>query len=71
MTIEIGKLAKEIHDEIRVVILSLDDEDNKIKRLGYAIKESIRNGSWVIVENIHLLNQWSHDVLKLLYVSNN
>ncbi|RNA23048.1 dynein heavy chain domain-containing 1, partial [Brachionus plicatilis] len=67
VTIEIGKLAKEIHEDIRVVILSLDDEENKIKRLGYAIKESIRNGSWVVVENVHLLSEWSRDVLKLLY----
>ncbi|CAF0940788.1 unnamed protein product, partial [Brachionus calyciflorus] len=67
VSIEIGKLAKEINEDIRVVILSLGDDDNKIKRLGYAIKESIKNGSWVIVENVHLLKNWTSDVLKLLY----
>jgi hypothetical protein len=64
---EIGKLAKQVSEDIRVVVLSLDDDDTKIKRLGYAIKESIRNGSWVLVENMHLLNEWPSDVLRLLY----
>lgn len=68
VTIEIGKFAKEFEEDKRVVILSLDDDDSKVKRLGYALKESIKNGSWVIVENIHLLEFWPKDVLKFLYV---
>jgi hypothetical protein len=67
-TIEISKLAKEIKNDVKVIVLSMDNQESKLKRLGVALKDSIKNGNWIIVENAHLLNDWPKDALKLLYV---
>lgn len=68
MTTEISKLAKEMQDDIKVIVLSIDNDKTRTKRLAHALNESIRNGSWIIVENAHLLTEWPKDVLKLLFV---
>lgn len=40
-----------------------------MKTFNDELKESIRMGDWVIVQNAHLLKEWSRDTLNLLFVS--
>ncbi len=52
-----------------MIVLSLENQDIKIKRFGIALKDAIKNGFWIVVENVHLLKEWPNDLLKLLYVN--
>lgn len=67
-TLEISKLAKNIKDDVKVIVMSLENQEVKLRRLGIALKESIKNGNWIVVENAGLLNEWPRDILKILYV---
>lgn len=67
-TLEISKLAKRGKADAKVIVLSLENQEIKLKRLAIALRDSIKNGNWIIVENSGLLKDWPNDVLKLLYV---
>lgn len=66
-TLEISKLAKQ--SKTKVIVISLENQEIKLKRLGIALKECIKNGNWIIVENAGFLKEWSRDVLAFLYVN--
>lgn len=63
-------MAKQTNEDIKVIVVSLENNDSKLKRLGVALRDSIKNGYWIVVENVHILDTWPKDVLKLLYVFN-
>lgn len=67
--IEITNLAKQTNPNIKVKLLSVSNDKNKMKTFNDELKESIRMGDWVIVQNAHLLKEWSRDTLNLLFVS--
>lgn len=67
-TLEISRLAKKIKEDTKVIVISLENQDIKLRRLGIALKDSIKNGNWIIVENAGLLSDWPRDILKILYV---
>lgn len=70
-TLEISKLAKKCKEDAKVIVISLENQELKLKRLGIALRESIKIGNWLIVENTHLLKEWPNELLKLLYVKIN
>lgn len=66
-TIEISKYGKQLQEDKQIFIITLDDEESKIKRLDMAITESIKNGGWVIIENPQFILNWPKDILKTFY----
>ena len=34
----------------------------------HAIKESVKNGNWILIENVHLIEDWPVELIKLIYV---
>ncbi len=53
---------------MKVKLLSVSNDKNKMKIFNDELKESIQMGDWVIVQNAHLLKEWSRETLNLLYV---
>jgi hypothetical protein len=68
VTHEISKYGKSIDNEMKIISLTLDNTESKMKRFIAALRESIRSGAWIIVENAHLLTSWPKECLYLLYV---
>jgi len=69
VTSSIVAYAKETQAKLhKVAIVSLDNSSNvKFDRLGKALKEAIKVGSWVIVENAHHIIEWPREILNLFY----
>jgi len=61
--------AKETQAKTKVAIVSLDSSNSSVRfdRLRRALKEAIRVGSWLIVENAHHVTEWPKEILSLFY----
>jgi len=68
VTHEISKYGKSMDNDMKIISLTLDNTENKMKRFIAALRESIRSSAWIIVENAHLLTNWPKECLNLLYV---
>jgi hypothetical protein len=67
-TTEINKLG--IENNINLIVISINNDiEAEVYKLANTIRESIRNGTWIIVENVHLIEQWPEDLLTLIYVN--
>ncbi len=53
---------------MKVKLLSTSNDKTKMKTFDDELKESMRMGDWVIVQNAHLLKEWSRETLNLLFV---
>ena len=69
VTDEITKQAKLVDPDIKVIILPIDPENSRLKRVDVALQEAIRSGYWILIENAHLITEWPIELLKILYVS--
>jgi hypothetical protein len=67
-TIELDKFATENNVKLIVTSLSKSCQDYEIKRIYNAIKDSIKNGNWIIIDNAHLIDEWPQEILQLIYV---
>jgi len=56
-------------DQTKIIIITIDNDKLKLKRLNVALNEAIRLGHWIVIENAHLLNEWPDDILRIIYVS--
>ncbi len=66
---EITEKARKISPAIKVIVFALDDDETRnMQRFYNALSDSIKNGNWIIVDNIHLVKTWTSDILQLLYV---
>lgn len=66
----ITEKAGKVNKNIKVVAFALDDEDPKgMQKLFGALEESMKNGNWIVIDNIHLVRSWPSDMLKLFYVN--
>ena len=61
-------MAKQINTNMKVKLLSASNYKTKMKTFDDELKESMRMGDWVIVQNAHLLKEWSRETLNLLFV---
>jgi hypothetical protein len=69
-TTEITKLG--IENNINLIVISINNDiEAEVRKLVNTIRESIRNGTWIIVENVHLIDQWPEELLMLIYVNKN
>jgi hypothetical protein len=51
----------------KVVTIALEQNNIKFDRLHKAMREAIRTGSWVIIENAHHVVEWPREILNLFY----
>jgi hypothetical protein len=51
----------------KVNVISIDDDPNLMYNLISNLKSSIKNGSWLIIDNIELLTSWPSELLSILY----
>jgi len=67
---EVNMLARKVNAQARVISLTLLNGDKEGLDMFLAeLKESIRVGHWIIVENCHLVDNWPLEILQLLFVS--
>jgi hypothetical protein len=66
--LEISKYGKKLNENMKIIVFSLDDSKSKLNKLTIALKETIKTGGWIIIENPHLLIDWPNDLLEILYV---
>lgn len=67
VTSNIINFAKENGFSTKIDIVTLENSNIKFDRLGKAIKESIKTGNWLILENAHHIKEWPLSILKLFY----
>ena len=66
----ITEKARKVNQNIKVIAFALDnDEPIGMEKLFNSVEESMKNGNWIVIDNAHLVNSWSSDMLKLFYVS--
>lgn len=67
---EINRLARRVNSKAKVMNFTLLEADKDgLNAFLDELKESIRVGNWIIVENCHLVNNWPSEILQLLFVS--
>lgn len=65
--IEISKYGKKLQEDKKIFLITLEDEESKIKRLDMAINECVKTGGWIIIENPQFIKRWPKESLKRLY----
>lgn len=67
VTSSIINFAKGNDLNIKINVVTLENSNIKFDRLSKAIKESIKTGNWLILENAHHIREWPRSILKLFY----
>ena len=75
-TAEISRFAKSMPQPTKIIAIALDtiiasemDSKAKFTRLNMALRDATKNGSWVLIENAHLITEWPRETMELIYVS--
>ena len=67
---KITEKARRINQNIKVIAFTLsDDEPKTMQKFRHALEDSVKNGNWIIVDNVHLVKSWPPEILYLFYVS--
>ena len=59
--------ATQTQPHTKVIVIALENSNVKFDRLNRALKEAIKAGSWIIIENAHHVTEWPRDILNLFY----
>lgn len=51
----------------KVVTIALENSNIKFDRLHKALREAIKSGSWIVIENAHHVAEWPREILNLFY----
>ena len=67
--IEIATYAKQINSNFKVKQLSLSNDKEQLNKFNEELQSAITIGDWVVIENAHVLNDWSKETLNILFVN--